>query len=221
MTEKNVMYKYIMPYIYCLSNPAMPGLIKIGAVHINGKTVKDRAIELYSTGVPNEFHIEFFAAVSDSRGTESKIHSILDTYRHNRSREFFSITVEDAKHRIEQHMPELVWGDIASIHSTKVSKSAYNRLSDLHKVVSEDTCTFIDMIKKQKYYDEYDYDSPNENMCNMIIQRLQYIHEAINRMNDKEAIESPYRTIDNAYMKKELHNIQCDLEKLKDSIKPV
>lgn len=208
-----------MPYIYCLSNPAMPGLLKFGAVHINGKTVKDRAIELYDSGVPEEFHIEFFAAVSDSRGTESKIHSLLEKYRPNRSREFFRIEAEDAKYMIEQHIPELLWGDNASMHSTKVSKSAYIRLSDLYTIVSDDVCRFVDMIKKHKYYEEYDYDSPNENRCKMLMQRLQYMHEALNRMNDKEAIESPHRNSDNAYMRREMHDIQRDLEKLKDSIK--
>ena len=98
-----------MPYIYCLSNPAMPGLIKLGAVHINDKNVTDRANELFTTGVPDKFNIEFFAEVEDSRGIERKIHDILDKYRNNASREFFRIQSDDAKCIIEKNIPELRW----------------------------------------------------------------------------------------------------------------
>ena len=86
-----------MPFIYCLSNPAMPELLKIGAVHMNDKTVKDRADELFTTGVPAEFRVELFTEIEDSRGVERKIHAILDSYRVNSSREFFRISPENVQ----------------------------------------------------------------------------------------------------------------------------
>ena len=204
-----------MPYIYCLSNPAMPGLLKFGAVHINDKTVKDRAAELFTSGVPEEFHIEFFAAVSDSRGTEARIHSLLDKYRNKNSREFFRIGPEEAKHIIEQHIPELTWGDKDAMSSNKVSKSAYIRLNALYKVVSDDVNVFVTMMKNtHKLRHSY------ESKCNGLLERLGYIHDGLTRMNDmtdKESREFPYRNSDNAYMKRELYDIQHDLEKLKEN----
>jgi hypothetical protein len=208
-----------MPYIYGLSNPAMPGLLKLGAVHINGKSVKDRIYELYKTGVPDEFRIEFFAEVEDSRVVERKIHSILATYRNNSSREFFRINSEDAKTIIEHNMPHIIWSDKDSVSNNMVYKSAYKRLSALYKKISDNTNIYIDIMKKNKYYESLTYDYTNENKCNDLLQRLRIIHDGLIRMNDKKASELLYRKIDNAYMKEELNSIQTDLENFKESAK--
>ena len=44
-----------MGIIYVLVNEAMPGLIKIGKITKEGKSVEDRMKELDSTGVPLPF----------------------------------------------------------------------------------------------------------------------------------------------------------------------
>ena len=74
-------------FIYVMTNEAMPGLVKIG------KTTKlptERARELYTTGVPNEFEVKFAILVDDIDEWEKEIHKLLDEFRVSESREFFS-----------------------------------------------------------------------------------------------------------------------------------
>ena len=75
-----------------MSNPAHSGLLKIG------QTSKDplvRRKDLSSTGVPEEFVIEYQALTSDYRRQEKLIHQKLNKVRHSSKKEFFSITVPD------------------------------------------------------------------------------------------------------------------------------
>ena len=61
-------------YIYVLSNPSMPGVLKIG------KTTRDvtaRAMELQSTGLPTPFEIEFSIHVNDCHSLEKSVHDSL------------------------------------------------------------------------------------------------------------------------------------------------
>ncbi len=76
-----------------MSNPAHSGLLKIG------QTSKDplvRRKELSTTGVPEEFVIEYQALVSDYRRQEKYIHQKLSKVRHSDKKEFFSTSVPEA-----------------------------------------------------------------------------------------------------------------------------
>ena len=80
-----------MPIIYVLTNPAMPGLVKIG------KTTRDnpqvRMNELNTTGVPQSFRCDIAVEVEDERADELEkaLHKAFAPYRKNASREFFEI----------------------------------------------------------------------------------------------------------------------------------
>lgn len=82
-------------WLYILSSPAMPGLLKIG------HTTRDpaiRAIELAdATGVPCAFTSEFTQAVDNSEAMEGHLHKLLAHCRPTPNREFFFISVPDAK----------------------------------------------------------------------------------------------------------------------------
>lgn len=80
-------------YVYVLSNPSMPGIVKIGRSCHGGKK---RAIELYNTGVPNKFNLEFEILSDHCAYLEKCVHAELDEYRFNKSREFFRMDVCDA-----------------------------------------------------------------------------------------------------------------------------
>lgn len=82
-------------YIYILSNPAMPGILKIGRTMHGGR---HRAGELYrsASGVPLPFHLEFEILVHDDVAAERCVHYRLDAVRVNQSREFFRCDVRDA-----------------------------------------------------------------------------------------------------------------------------
>lgn len=79
-------------YVYILTNPAMPGLVKVGLT----ENIKARLASLYTSGVPAPFNVEFTAHVKDMESVESMIHSSLSQFRYNKSREFFSTSASYA-----------------------------------------------------------------------------------------------------------------------------
>jgi hypothetical protein len=87
-------------FIYILSNPAMPGILKIGCT---SGIAERRAAELSSSsGVPQRYNIEkTFPVYASPKAVEKKVHLALDGCRINDSREFFRISVEDATIRIQ------------------------------------------------------------------------------------------------------------------------
>lgn len=92
--EENI--KMSRGWIYCLSNKSIPGMLKIGQTKNSPQT---RADQLFTSGVPTPFKIEFAKNVENYDKKEKTIHSLLEkfTVRVNQKREFFEISVEDAK----------------------------------------------------------------------------------------------------------------------------
>jgi hypothetical protein len=78
-------------YVYCLSNPSMPGLLKIGYTE---RLMEERLQEAnQSTWVPESFSIEVAKFVSQPNAKEQTIHRILAADRVNPKREFFRTSV--------------------------------------------------------------------------------------------------------------------------------
>ncbi len=84
-------------YVYVLSNPSMPNLLKIGYTE---RDVDERVAELNSTGVPVPFEIEAIFGSPDAYEDEQAIHNILDQHRLASNREFFSVDVKSAVQHI-------------------------------------------------------------------------------------------------------------------------
>lgn len=80
-------------YVYVLSNPAMPNLLKIG---YTDREVDERVDELNSTGVPVSFEVEAIFGSPNAYKDEQAIHSMLAQHRLANNREFFSIAVKEA-----------------------------------------------------------------------------------------------------------------------------
>jgi hypothetical protein len=80
-------------FVYILSNPSMPGLLKIGSTE---KLPTERASQLYSTGVPEPFKVEFAVWCENHQQAERKIHEELDDCRISDGREFFLTSVSSA-----------------------------------------------------------------------------------------------------------------------------
>ena len=80
--------------VYVLTNPAMPGLVKIGKT--SRASVDARLSELYTTGVPVPFECVFAGRVDDEHKVEQAFHQAFGPYRLNASREFFEIEPEQA-----------------------------------------------------------------------------------------------------------------------------
>ena len=81
--------------VYVLTNPAMPGLVKIGKTTRESPNV--RMNELYSTGVPVPFDCEIAVSLEDGSDIEKKIHEVFEPYRLNPKREFFQIESYQAR----------------------------------------------------------------------------------------------------------------------------
>ena len=77
--------------VYILSNPSMPGLIKIGKTE---KTAHERAEELYTTGVPEPFSIAYSIPSQYPEILEDILHKKFKQYRINKDREFFRYSAD-------------------------------------------------------------------------------------------------------------------------------
>lgn len=71
--------------VYILSNPSMPGLVKIGKTN----NLENRMNSLFSTGVPLPFRCVYAKKVKNYSLIESKLHGGLRSSRENLNREFF------------------------------------------------------------------------------------------------------------------------------------
>ena len=76
-----------------LSNKSMPDLVKIGCT---SKDPKGRAKDIYETGVPTPFVVEYQALTENYKQMEQRVHQRLYSKRPNKNREFFACTVEVA-----------------------------------------------------------------------------------------------------------------------------
>lgn len=114
--------------VYLLTNPVMPGLVKIGMT--TQEDIDKRMKELYTTGVPVPFECKFACKVkkSDCFKIEKALHKAFDPQRINQNREFFRINVEQAQAILELFHHEDVTED--------VSEEIQNDLTDEDKAAS-------------------------------------------------------------------------------------
>ena len=87
-------------YVYVLSNPTMPGILKIGYTEL---TPEKRSKQVSNhTGVPAEYEVEFAYRCVDGKKIEKEVHIYLRKKRLNRKREHFTINLEEAIEVIEK-----------------------------------------------------------------------------------------------------------------------
>lgn len=85
-------FRGVAGYIYVLSNPSMPGLVKIGCTT---RSVEDRVRELNApTSVPAPFKVEAFFESPDPQQDEARVHWELSRFRME-GREFFRVGVSE------------------------------------------------------------------------------------------------------------------------------
>lgn len=108
-------------YVYILSNPSFPGLLKIG---ITTRSVADRAAELSAaTGVPAAFTVEAYFESSDPAAHESAVHGALDHAR-VKGKEFFRVTVEDAINAVRKVTGGVELGDSPQSYADRWAQKA-------------------------------------------------------------------------------------------------
>lgn len=74
--------------VYCLTNPAMPGYVKIGMT----KNLDQRLRQLDNTSVPVAFECVSAIDVDDPKKVEQLLHEAFDDRRVRRTREFFEVS---------------------------------------------------------------------------------------------------------------------------------
>lgn len=79
--------------VYVLTNPAMPGIVKVGKT--TRENVETRLNELESTGVV-PFECAYAARVADEADVEKAFHIAFSPYRIEAGREFFQIEAAQA-----------------------------------------------------------------------------------------------------------------------------
>ena len=99
-------------HLYVLTNPYMPGLVKIGCTD---RTPRERADELsQATGVPGRFKVERSWALDDAHAFERRVHAGLAAYRV--SGEHFGLSVTTAIERIEAMLAEAGTAPYSALH---------------------------------------------------------------------------------------------------------
>lgn len=83
-----------MQIVYVLTNPSMPGLVKIGFTA--DEDANRRIGQLYTTGVPVPFKLEFACRVPNAKEVETALHLAFGPHRINQNRAFFKIEPEQA-----------------------------------------------------------------------------------------------------------------------------
>ena len=130
--------------VYVLTNEAMPGLVKIG------KTSQDRpetrVNQLYTTGVPVPFTIEYACRVVDAREVERVLHNAFDLQRINQNREFFEIE------------PRHVIGVLKLLSQEDVTEAVQSESSD---VAEEDLKAAESLRRRRPSLDFHVMDIPN------------------------------------------------------------
>jgi hypothetical protein len=86
-------------FIYCFSNPSMPGILKIGMTE---RTLEARLSEANASDTwrpPTSYKIEFAKKVSDVSQKEKTLHTLLEQYtdRIHPRREFFRVSPEEVR----------------------------------------------------------------------------------------------------------------------------
>jgi len=120
--------------VYVLTNPAMPGLVKIGKT--NRASVSMRLNELYSTGVPVPFECDFAGRVEDVSKVERAFHQAFSPYRINSKREFFQIEPDQAVALLELMVIEEVTPEFQAVADEvdESSKEASKKLKSSRPV---------------------------------------------------------------------------------------
>ena len=87
-------------YVYILTNPTIPGMVKIGYTK-NAPSKRVKQINA-STGVAQDFQVAWAFGCYNGIELEQEVHRYCESFRVNNKREFFRMTVDEAKAVIER-----------------------------------------------------------------------------------------------------------------------
>ena len=88
-------------WIYILTNPSMPGLLKIGYTGLKYPELRANQLSK-STGVPEPYEVTWAFRCYNGLRLEQEVHSKLHAYRTNNRREHFRVDLDEAKEAIKE-----------------------------------------------------------------------------------------------------------------------
>jgi len=119
-----------------MSNPSFQkDLVKIGK---SDRDPSIRSSELFTTGVPQSFNIEYYAFVKNHHALELAVHRRLAKYRFNESREFFICSIHTAIEVIrELANVELKFEEVLYKDKEKIDKEKALKLKEIKEKEDE------------------------------------------------------------------------------------
>ena len=89
----------MLGYIYCFSNPSMPGILKVGMTDRTPEIRLNEANNSDTWRPPTPYKIVFAKKVLNPKQKETTLHIILSQYteRINPKREFFRVSPKEVK----------------------------------------------------------------------------------------------------------------------------
>lgn len=217
-------------YVYVMSNPSFSqDTLKIGWTK---KNPTERARELFTTGIPTQYTVEFVISTPSGLNLERQIHSYMDKYRLAENREFFKLTKDEIRQILtdELHLELMSESDILDIPIECKSKSPriVCELSNLCDSVHKNANDFLNKLKKNKtelrfvkennkiYASVYHF-TPNDESYKYDINCLCM---GLDSCGHEQSIINKCYLIgkDIEYQKKTFGNLIDNYEKIKDSI---
>jgi hypothetical protein len=169
-------------YVYCMSNKSFhPNILKVGWTRYNPAF---RANQLYTTGVPTPFVVEFLILTTHGRELEGRIHNYLSRHRVNWSREFFNISISELRCILENkfsltlvQLPDII-DKLPKIEHTRKKKTAVSYLSTIKPtIVSEYDTTELYDTDLSARFDRFRCPSPPEDVPSIITKPLSLFDE--------------------------------------------
>lgn len=111
-------------YIYFVTNPSMPGLVKIGR---SKDVVESRLLQLDSTGVPTPFILACQFLVKEHESVERLVHAALQSVRVRDKREFFQGSVQS----LLKSCHRIIFDAIASSDENKKADARGDEITNL------------------------------------------------------------------------------------------
>jgi hypothetical protein len=150
-------------YVYCMSNTSFcTNILKVGWTKNNPAL---RANQLYTTGVPTPFVVEFMILTAHGHDLERRIHNHLARCRVSGSREFFNISISELRTVLIEkfsltlvHLSDVI-DQMPKVDNIRKSKSRTRYLAPIKTILPDATTDDSDELVSM--FDKYRYRPPS------------------------------------------------------------
>jgi hypothetical protein len=168
-------------YVYVLTNPSMPGLVKVGKTTT---TPNQRMSELHSTGVPTPFELECSISIKNCHDAERAAHKVLNYCRESNNREFFRIPANQAIEKILEVVDECEIVDFRDAYGIKKIEEEVQRRK---KIKENDELRKKSEIEKKRKEQE----AAKKNKQILILRKLNDLNERRKELGPRPIKQEP------------------------------